>query len=84
MAASLAPARATAKLLACLPVFGLALGMSMGARPLDFLLGSGLGAVGAAPAAITAPNDPLFKYQFNLRAIGIPAAWEVTRRRPGC
>ena len=35
MAASLAPARATAKLLAGLPVFGLALGMSMGARPLD-------------------------------------------------
>ena len=43
VAASLAPARATAKLLAGLPVFGLALGMSMGARPLDFLLGSGLG-----------------------------------------
>ncbi len=40
---SLAPARATAKLLAALPVFGLVLGMSMGARPLDFLLGSGLG-----------------------------------------
>ena len=34
VAASLAPARATAKLLAGLPVFGLALGMSMGARPL--------------------------------------------------
>ena len=45
VAASLAPARATAKLLAGLPVFGLALGMSMGARPLDFLLGSGLGLV---------------------------------------
>jgi tight adherence protein B len=45
VAASLAPARATARLLAGLPVFGLALGMSMGARPLDFLLDSGLGLV---------------------------------------
>ena len=35
--------------------------------------------VGPAPAAVKAPNDPLFRYQFNLRAIGIPAAWEVTR-----
>ncbi len=43
VAASLAPARATAKLLAGLPVFGLGLGASMGARPLDFLLGTGLG-----------------------------------------
>jgi tight adherence protein B len=39
----LAPARATAKLLAALPIFGLALGTSMGAHPLGVLLGSGLG-----------------------------------------
>ena len=38
-------ARIGAPALAGLPVFGLALGMSMGARPLDFLLRSGLGLV---------------------------------------
>jgi tight adherence protein B len=43
LSSHLAPARATAKLLAALPVFGLALGTSMGAHPLDVLLGSGLG-----------------------------------------
>lgn len=42
--AALAPPRATAKLLAVLPAFGLLLGTSMGARPVDFLLGSGIGA----------------------------------------
>lgn len=31
----------------------------------------------AAPAE--APNDPLFKYQWQLRAIQAPAAWAVTR-----
>ncbi len=41
--ASLGPPRATAKLLAMLPLFGLALGMSMGADPLGFLLGTGAG-----------------------------------------
>jgi tight adherence protein B len=41
--ACLGPVRATAKLLAVLPVFGLALGSSMGARPVSFLLSSGAG-----------------------------------------
>jgi tight adherence protein B len=41
--ASLGPPRATAKMLAVLPVFGLALGSSMGARPVDFLLHTGAG-----------------------------------------
>lgn len=36
--AALGPPRATAKMLAILPAFGLAMGMSMGADPLDFLL----------------------------------------------
>jgi tight adherence protein B len=36
--ACLGPVRATAKLLAILPVFGLALGSSMGARPVSFLV----------------------------------------------
>jgi tight adherence protein B len=43
VSAAVAPSRATAKLLAVLPVFGLALGVSMGARPLDFLLGTTVG-----------------------------------------
>jgi tight adherence protein B len=41
--ACLGPVRATAKLLAILPVFGLALGSSMGARPVSFLLSTGPG-----------------------------------------
>lgn len=43
VSASLAPARATGKLLAVLPLFGLALGASMGADPLGFLTGTGVG-----------------------------------------
>jgi tight adherence protein B len=54
--ASLGPVRATAKMLAVLPVFGLALGSSMGARPVAFLLSSGAGlaclATGLALAAL--------------------------------
>jgi tight adherence protein B len=42
--ACLGPVRATAKLLAILPVFGLALGSSMGARPVAFLVSTGAGA----------------------------------------
>lgn len=41
--AALGPPRATAKMLAVLPAFGLAMGMSMGAAPLDFLLHSQAG-----------------------------------------
>lgn len=41
--AALGPPRATAKMLAILPVFGLAMGTSMGAAPLDFLLHSEAG-----------------------------------------
>lgn len=39
----------------------------------------GPGGVPAAAAPVAAPDDPLFRYQWNLRAIGIPAAWAVTR-----
>lgn len=42
---SLAGARATALVLACLPVLGVALGQLMGADPLGVLLGGGLGGV---------------------------------------
>ena len=47
--AALAPPRATAKMLAALPIFGLGLGYSMDADPLDFLLHTtvGLGCLGA-------------------------------------
>lgn len=41
--AALGPPRATAKMLAVLPVFGLGLGVSMGAQPVTFLLGSEVG-----------------------------------------
>ncbi len=41
--ACLGPPRATARLLAVLPVFGLALGSSMGARPITFLLSTNVG-----------------------------------------
>jgi tight adherence protein B len=55
VAAQLAAPRATAKLLAGLPVFGLALGASVGANPFEVLLGTGYGiaclVVGAALSA---------------------------------
>jgi len=41
--AALGPPRATAKMLALLPLFGLALGASIGAHPLDFLVGTSWG-----------------------------------------
>jgi tight adherence protein B len=54
ISASLGPTRATARLLAVLPAFGLGLGYTMGADPLGVLIGSTLGAmcltVGAALA----------------------------------
>jgi tight adherence protein B len=37
------PARATARLMACLPIFGLGLGLLLGVNPVAVLLGSGLG-----------------------------------------
>lgn len=43
--ASLAGARATGTVLACLPVLGVLLGQAMGAAPLAVLLGGGLGGV---------------------------------------
>lgn len=36
-------------------------------------------AVAGAGAAAAAPNDPLFRFQWNLRAIGIPQAWAISR-----
>lgn len=42
--AALGPPRATAKMLAVLPLFGIGLGFSMGADPLRFLLHTGAGA----------------------------------------
>jgi tight adherence protein B len=54
--ACLGPVRATATMLAVLPVFGLALGSSMGARPIAFLLSTSAGAgclvLGLALAAV--------------------------------
>lgn len=43
LAVEVSASRASAKLLACLPLVGLALGASLGARPLDFLLHTPLG-----------------------------------------
>lgn len=33
----------------------------------------------APQAAVKPPNDPLFRHQWNLRAIQIPAAWSISR-----
>ena len=52
--ASLGPTRATARLLAVLPVFGLGLGYTMGADPLGVLIGSTLGAMCLAAGAVLA------------------------------
>ncbi|KDO98426.1 type II secretion system F family protein, partial [Mycobacterium avium] len=43
VSSSLAGARATAAILAALPVLGVLLGQLIGARPLDFLLGGQVG-----------------------------------------
>lgn len=43
--ASLAGARATGTVLACLPVLGVLLGQAMGASPIDVLLGGGVGGI---------------------------------------
>lgn len=51
VAAALGPPRATARMLAVLPVFGLMLGGSMGADPVGFLLGSGWG-IGCLSAGV--------------------------------
>jgi tight adherence protein B len=42
---ALEPPRATARMLAVLPVFGVLLGTAMGAEPLDFLLGTSAGRI---------------------------------------
>ena len=52
VAAALAAPRATARLLAGLPLVGLALGAGLGAHPLRFLLGSGLGRACLLAAAV--------------------------------
>jgi tight adherence protein B len=44
-AAALGPTRATARLLAVLPIFGIAMGTSMGADPIGFLSHTGVGRV---------------------------------------
>lgn len=54
LTAALAPPRATAKLLAGLPVFGLGLGVSMGGDPLAFLLGTTAGLVCLATGIVLA------------------------------
>lgn len=36
-------------------------------------------ALAASGARVKAPNDPLFRYQWNLRTLQIPAAWAVSR-----
>ncbi len=41
--AALGPPRATARMLALLPLFGLALGASIGAHPIEFLVGTSWG-----------------------------------------
>lgn len=33
----------------------------------------------AAPPTVTAPDDPLFKYQWHLQTMQVPAAWAVSR-----
>ncbi len=54
VAGALGPPRATARLLAALPVFGAVLGIGLGADPLGMLLGSTLGAMCLATGAALA------------------------------
>ena len=56
-------------------------GLARGA--LGFALAACWAAGAIAPAAaavpVAPPNDPLFRHQWNLSAIGIPAAWAISR-----
>lgn len=54
VSASLGPTRATGRLLAILPLFGLGLGVAMGADPLSVLLGSTIGSICLASGAALA------------------------------
>lgn len=58
--AALGPPRATAKMLAVLPVFGLALGASMEARPLQFLLHTDVGVACLATGVVLALGGVLW------------------------
>ncbi len=40
---------------------------------------AGAGSTAASAASPAPPNDPLFRHQWNLSAIGIPAAWAISR-----
>jgi tight adherence protein B len=60
VAASLGPTRATGRLLAILPVFGLGLGYSMGADPLSVLLGTTFGSLCLAAGASLAAGGLLW------------------------
>ncbi|MGZ8717884.1 MAG: type II secretion system F family protein [Aeromicrobium sp.] len=52
--AGLGPARATARLMAILPLFGLGMGLSMGSRPLDVLFNTFVGSLCLASGAALA------------------------------
>jgi len=54
IAAGLGPAKATARLMAVLPIFGLAMGMSMGAQPLQVLINTVAGSLCLAAGAALA------------------------------
>ncbi|HYJ66856.1 MAG TPA: type II secretion system F family protein [Nocardioidaceae bacterium] len=60
VSASLGPTRATGRLLAILPVFGLGLGYSMGADPLAVLLGTTFGSLSLAAGAALAVGGLLW------------------------
>ena len=64
----LGPAKATARLMAVLPVFGLGMGLSMGARPIDVLLNTGLGSMCLAGGSALACAGVLWVDQIAARA----------------
>lgn len=45
----------------------------------SWLSHAGLSASAAQPPTVEPPNDPLYKYQWHLPAIQIPAAWALSR-----
>jgi tight adherence protein B len=64
----LGPAKATARLMAVLPIFGLGMGLSMGSRPLDVLLNTVFGSLCLAAGTALACAGVLWVDQIAARA----------------
>jgi len=75
------PARATARLMAVLPIFGLGLGLLLGVNPVAVLLASGLG-VGCLVAGLALAGCGLWWIERIVSALGPPSTLRVQGGTP--